>query len=79
MTKIFTVQYEITERYDGKNPFTQIETKNVVGKDGMDAISKAKVKAEKSSSYISEETGKRVKETRNNFKLVSLNLLAETD
>lgn len=81
-TKIFGVEYEVTETYDGKDANTFKEDANVVAKDALDAILKLKARNEKPvySSFIDETNkNKRVKVSRKNFKALTVILRASAE
>lgn len=78
-TKIFGVDYLITEMVNGKNPDTLKESKSVVAKDALDAILKVKKEAEKPYSFKSDEDGKIYKVTKKDFNPTHVALRAQTD
>lgn len=82
-TRIFSVNYDITELYNGKNRNTFNETRNVVARNALHAIGRVQALNMKASSFIDEEgNGKKktkVKVTRSGFLPLSVNLLASTD
>lgn len=79
MTRIFNVQYSYVPEYDGKgnNNETIKDNMNVVAKNAEDAIGKVKLEVIKPSSYIDDETKKRVKVTQRNFDPTGVTLEAE--
>lgn len=78
-TSIFSVYYDVTELYNGKDRHTFSETRNTVAKDALDAIEKVKALNLKATSYIDDETKKKIKVTRSGFTPINVNLLASTD
>lgn len=77
-TKIYAVEYWITERYNGKTPSTYKSNFSIVAKDGQDAINKVKEKALKPFNYTNDEK-KKVSVTKSSFEVISVSLLAESD
>jgi len=81
-TKIFGVEYWVTELYNGKDANTFKEDCNVVAWDALDAILKVKTKNEKKvfSSYVDEENkNRKVTVTRKNFEAIRVHLQAQAD
>lgn len=80
-TRIFSVGYDVTELYNGKNGHSFSEYSNVVANDAADAIEKVKAKNMKASAFIDGDGNKKqkVKVTRSNFSATSVALLARTD
>lgn len=81
-TRIFGVEYWITELYNGKDASTFKEDTNVVAKDALEAILKVKAKNEKKvfNSYVdSENKNRRVTVTRKDFEPIRAMLQAEAD
>lgn len=79
MTRIFNVQYSYVPEYDGKgnNKDFVKDSMNVVAKNAEDAISKARLAVMKPSSYVDDDTKKRVKVTQRNFDPTRVTLEAE--
>lgn len=78
-TKLFKVDYQITELYNGKNPYYYYGgSATIVAKDALDAIQKAQKLTTKSSQYLDEEK-RTVKVTRKDFCANSVNLVAQTN
>lgn len=80
-TRIFSVSYDISELYDGKDRHTFSETRNVVANDAEDAIQKIKTQNLKATTFINNENKKKVKVkiTRSGFAATNVNLMASTD
>lgn len=78
-TRIFTISYNVTEKYNGKDGSSFKETKTIVAKDAIDAVSKISKQALQAGSYIDEESKKKVIVTRVAFDPIEVVLIAETD
>jgi hypothetical protein len=76
-TRIFRVEYNFVEEYDGKGGSTFKESKNVTAKNAGEAIAKVHSINTKSSTYFDEEKKKKVKVTRNHFDPINVTLEAE--
>lgn len=78
-TKIFGVQYRVTEFYDGEDGNENIDNVSIVAKDALDAILKVKKIIEKPSSFKDIDTKRKVKVTKRNFTALTVSLRAEAD
>lgn len=78
-TRIFAVNYDVTELYDGKDRHTFSETRSVVARNALEAIAVVQNQNLKATSYIDDESKKKVKVTRSAFTPMNVNLIASTD
>lgn len=77
MTRIFNVEYSYVPEYDGKGSEVLKDNMNVVAKNAEEAIGKVRLEVIKPSSFIDDETKKKVKVTQRNFDPIQVTLEAE--
>lgn len=77
-TRIFNVEYWVSELYDGKSKSTFKENRNVVAKNAVEAIMKVGKINERPMSF-KDENKKNVKVTRKDFEPINVVLRAEAE
>jgi hypothetical protein len=78
-TRIFNVEYYVTEVFNGKKEGDPIkENQNIVAKDAGLAVGLVLLQVEKEiNTFRDDETGKMVKATRTDFDPINITLQAE--